>query len=355
MRSDRSRRFLPWGALILLLSLGGCTVDPPAAALPESPGPAPGGEQRHATPPDVAPSDAPPPAVASAVASTAPTAPPGTGAPAGTAPAGEATQSYPWMADESLQVLEAVDSVEDRFPPPPGFARVEVARSSFGAWLRRLPLAAPGTPVLSYAGSTILAPDDPHLGAVVAIDVGKADLQQCADAIIRLHAEWQWSQGRRDISYQAGSGSPMPLSRWTRGERPVGKKQSIAWEPRRSRADKNEHASFRAYLDHVFMWANTGSLSTQAMKITPNELRPGDFVVQPGGPGHSVIVLDLAVARDGRRVALLGQSFMPAQRFHVLRPGGSSAWFTIDPEAPGIKTPFWPTFKWATLRRLDGA
>jgi hypothetical protein len=46
---------------------------------------------------------------------------------------------------------------------------------------------------------------------------------------------------------------------------------------------------------------------------------------------------------------------MPAQRFHVLRPGGSSAWFTIDPEAPGIKTPFWPTFKWATLRRLDGA
>jgi hypothetical protein len=201
-----------------------------------------------------------------------------------------------------------------------------------------------------------LAADDPHLGAVVAIDVGKADLQQCADAVIRLHAEWQWSQGRRDISYQAGSGSAMPLSRWVRGERPVGRKQSIAWEPRRTKAgEKNDHASFRAYLDHVFMWANTGSLSTQAAKVALSDLRPGDFVVKPGGPGHSVMVLDLAVAPDGRRVALLGQSFMPAQRFHVLRPGGRSAWFTIDPEAPGITTPFWPTFQWSTLRRLDGA
>ena len=71
------------------------------------------------------------------------------------------------IADESLQVLEVVDSLEARFAPPPGFRRVAVAAGSFGAWLRRLPLAAPGTPVLSYACSIILAPDDPHLGAGV--------------------------------------------------------------------------------------------------------------------------------------------------------------------------------------------
>jgi hypothetical protein len=73
----------------------------------------------------------------------------------------------------------------------------------------------------------------------------------------------------------------------------------------------------------------------------------------PGSPGHAVLVLDLARAADGRRVALLGQGFMPAQSFHVLRPSREGTWFAIDPGTSGIKTPFWPTFPWSSLRRLS--
>jgi hypothetical protein len=65
-----------------------------------------------------------------------------------------------------------------------------------------------------------------------------------------------------------------------------------------------------------------------------------------------VLFLDVARAAGGRRVALLGQSYMPAQNFHVLRPGSGDAWFEIDVSKP-LSTPFWRPFAWSLLRRLD--
>jgi hypothetical protein len=51
---------------------------------------------------------------------------------------------------------------------------------------------------------------------------------------------------------------------------------------------------------------------------------------------------------------LLGQSYMPAQSYHVLRPSAGEVWFAIDPAAEGVQTPFWPApFPWAAIRRLD--
>jgi hypothetical protein len=102
----------------------------------------------------------------------------------------------------------------------------------------------------------------------------------------------------------------------------------------------------------VFQWANTGSLSAQALPVTADSVRPGDFFVLPGNPGHAVLILDLACDADGRRVALLGQGFMPAQGLYVLG-GDQRPWFTLTPGAPVI-TPFWDPFPWSSLRRLEG-
>jgi hypothetical protein len=261
---------------------------------------------------------------------------------------------YPWLADASLGVPPPADALEDRFAPPPAFVRVELAAGSFGAWLRRLPLAPPGTSVLSYRGDLILPSDHGNLAAVVALDVGLSDLQQCADSVIRLHAEWLWSVGRRDQSYRAAAGGAMPFARWAAGERvratPEGR--SFSWIPS-ARPDAS-HTSFRRYLDTVFAFANTGSLARDTRPIAPDELQPGDFVVQPGAPGHAVLVLDLARAPDGRRAVLLGQGFMPAQSFQVLRPSSGGAWFIVEPAAEALRTPFWAPFPWRTLRRFDG-
>lgn len=329
-------------AVVAALLAAGCDAAPAA-------GPAPEAVAETAA---VAVSATAAVAATAAAPATATVAAPATAA----APAAEAVAAYPWLADPSLDSPRPVDTIRERFPsPPPGFMRVAVPEGSFGAWLKRLPLAAPGTPVLSYRGEVILPADHANLAAVVAIDIGKADLQQCADAIIRLHAEWRWSRGERDLSYRAGAGTELPFARWVRGERPVQRGEALVWEPK-ARPGAADHRAFRSWLDGVFMWANTGALAKQARTIAVAELAPGDFVVQPGAPGHAVLVLDMARAPDGRAALLLGQSFMPAQNVQVLRPGGGggSAWFVVGPEDEELRTPFWRPFPWRWLRRFGG-
>jgi hypothetical protein len=260
------------------------------------------------------------------------------------------TSAYPWLADQSISSPEPVDCLEDRFPPPSGYSRVALTAGTFGAWLRRLPLAAPDTLVKSYAGGVLYEPGHPNIAAVVAIDPGTADLQQCADSVIRLHAEWQWSQGKREMTWRAAAGT-MPYQRWVNGDKPVAKGASLTWESGKARPRDN-HSSFRKYLDAVFMFANTGSLAQQAKPIGLAELVPGDFMVMPGAPGHAVLILDVARSQEGKQVVLLGQGYMPAQNFQVLRPSASQNWFEIDADSPGLKTPFWRRFPWSLLRRL---
>lgn len=268
---------------------------------------------------------------------------------------------YPWPL--SRPDAPGGDRLEQRFPAPPRFVRAAVAPGSFGAWLRDLPLLPPDAPVVSHRGAILHHADHPNIAAVVALDIGAQDLQQCADSVIRLHAEWRWSQGHRDQSYRAASGAEMPFARWARGERitvsgPGGSK--LTWAP--SATPDDSHEAFRAYLDNVFGWANTVSLARDTTPTAVDDLRAGDFVVQPGGPGHAVLILDLATDRQGRQLVLLGQGFMPAQSFQILHPGKQDphvtlgatgdhgAWFSIEPE--GLETPFWPRFPWTALHRF---
>ena len=77
-------------------------------------------------------------------------------------------------------------------------------------------------------------------------------------------------------------------------------------------------------------------------------------IIQPGSPGHTVLVLDLARSEDGRMMALLGQSYMPAQNFQVLRPRRDQPWFELRPPNQ-VATPFWPPFAWDELARWEGS
>ena len=195
----------------------------------------------------------------------------------------------------------------------------------------------------------MLAAGQRHLAAVATLDVGKQDLQQCADAAMRLHAEWLWQEGRADeASYPSGGGA-IPWRRFRTGVEPRPSERGFSWVPRGRPRD--DHANYRRYLDAVFMWANTVSLAHATP--SPERPHPGDFFVLPGAPGHTVVVLDVAEAADGRRVALIGQSFMPAQSFHVLRPSQTRSWFVLQQDG-SVMTPFWRRFPGSSLRRLDG-
>ena len=187
----------------------------------------------------------------------------------------------------------AADTLEARFSPPPGAARVAVADGSFGDFLRRLPLKPRGTAVRLYDG-TPKARQDVH-AAVVDLDVPPRDLQQCADAVMRLWAEYRYTLGAR-IAFH-----PDP-----------GKSRALAFDAR-----THDRRAFAHWLIKVFADAGSASLEAE-LRAASGEVQPGDVLIQGGYPGHAVLVLDVAAGKDGRRWLLLGQSYMPAQDFHVL-------------------------------------
>jgi hypothetical protein len=140
-------------------------------------------------------------------------------------PTREELTRYPWLSKDAR-----VRPLEVTLAPPSGYTRVAVEPGSFGAWLRGLPLRPEGTPVRDFQGGQVLAGDDPRLAAVAELDVGSLNLQQCADTIIRLHAEWLWAQNQKErIAYRFTSGDLASWPRYAAGERAKISGSKVKW------------------------------------------------------------------------------------------------------------------------------
>lgn len=257
---------------------------------------------------------------------------------------------YPWLTiGTSFRPLAAA------MPPPQGFTRRPVAADGYGAWLRGLPLRAEGTPVRSYKGDLIHPADDPRIAAVVELDVGARDWQQCSDSVIRLAAEWRWSIGKTDgLGYLFTSGDHATWANYAAGWRARwdDKIRKIIWT-RSGRVDAT-YAAYRSYLGVVFVYAGTTALAREGREVARDDIAPGDFFIMPGssGKGHAVQILDVATDAKGHRVALIGQGYMPAQDFQILRNSDTgSPWFSLDGDT--VSTPFWLPFEWSMLRRWN--
>ncbi len=241
--------------------------------------------------------------------------------------AASASPSYPWRAPAAAS--PQADTLEGRIAPPPGFERVTVPPDSWGAWLRGLPLKPAGAPVLLYTGAPKWR-QDVHV-AVIDIDVGSRDLQQCADAIMRLRGEWLFAAGRtRDIGFNYD-----------------GKRHAFA-----SRG-KTDYASFRKYMTLVFAYAGTYSLEHELKPVPLADIKIGDVFIKGGFPGHAVLVADMVENNaTGEKRFLLIQSYMPAQEMHVLKNPASpdgSPWYPAAFAGP-LVTPEW-TFPEGALHR----
>ncbi len=257
----------------------------------------------------------------------------------------EETRPYPW-----LDAYDAGNSVERRIAPPEGFQRVGCEQGSFAAWLRGLPLKEAGAPVHLFDGR-LKGNQEAH-AAVVDLDVGERDLQQCADAVIRLRAEYLYSRGETgSISFHFTSGDEASYARWAQGFRPKVQGNRVEWSKTSSR--DSSYRAFRSYLNTVFTYAGTRSLSRELTAVPDvREIAAGDVFVQGGSPGHAVIVLDVAEAA-GRRVFLLAQSYMPAQEVHVLKnpsDAGPGPWYDAE-FGEALTTPEW-TFGRGDLKRF---
>jgi hypothetical protein len=261
--------------------------------------------------------------------------------------AGAATETgtRPWP------IHDAAETIAARFTPPAGFHRLPATPGSFAAFLRELPLRPAGTQVLLFDGRPKVN-QSAHV-AVIDIDVGRRDLQQCADAVMRLRAEYLRSAGRDEaICFRFTSGQDIPWSAWRDGRRLSVRGDDVTWS-RPGRRDAS-YASFRRYLDVIMSYAGTASLAKELVPVRdPRRVEPGDVYIRGGFPGHAIIVVDVAEAADGRRLFLAVQSYMPAQDPHVLRAPGSphTPWYEASTDG-ALATPEW-SFPPGSLRRFS--
>lgn len=236
-----------------------------------------------------------------------------------------ARPTYGWMPD-----IGPAETLGERIAPPPDFERVPAEAGSFAHWLRGLPMKAPGAPVLTFTGKQ-KARQDVHTD-VIDIDVGDRDLQQCADAIMRLRAEWLYSARRdKEIAFNDTKGKRLKFASRT----------------------KRDYPGLRRYLNYVFAYAGTYSLERELKPTAIEELQIGDVFIRGGFPGHAVLVADMVENRDtGEKRFLLLQSYMPAQDIHVLKnPAASdgSPWYATG-FGETLITPEW-VFPKNQLRR----
>jgi hypothetical protein len=237
-----------------------------------------------------------------------------------------------------------------RFPVPKGYTRTAEVPGSFAVYLRNLPLKPAGSPVLYYNGAE--KQNNAVYDAVVDLPIGRRDLHQCADAVMRLRAEYLWKEKQYDkIHFNFTNGFRAGYTRWMKGDRIKVKGNHVSWVS--GAAPSNTYADFWKYLETVFTYAGTLSLSREMKAIEAKDLRAGDVFIQGGSPGHAVMVVDVALDARGKKVFLLVQSYMPAQEIQVLQNPASqemSPWYTLTEGS--LFTPEW-VFQSTDLKRFQ--
>ena len=152
------------------------------------------------------------------------------------------------------------------------------------------------------------------------MDVGTEDLQQCADAVMRLRAEYLFSHKQfSQIHFNYTSGDMVSRDNWRKGLRPIVNGHAITWK--QSAQPNDSYDNFKKYLINIFSYCGSLSLSRELKSVTDiHDIQVGDVFIRGGTPGHAEIVLDVAINhKTGKKIFLLAQSYMPAQEIHLLK------------------------------------
>lgn len=237
----------------------------------------------------------------------------------------------PKASQPTLHLDSTATILIDRHLPPDGYTTVSSTPHSFAHYLQHLPLKAVGTSVQYYNGDT--KPNRNVYCGVVDMDIDPVDLQQCADAVMRLRGEYLYKEKKyAELKFNfLSDGKPRYYTDYAKGD--------------------YSYAKFRKYMKYIFSYANTASLRNELTPTPLSALKIGDVLIQKGNPyGHAVLVVNRATDTAGHTVYMLAQSYMPAQDTQILtnpRDDKLSPWYTL---APGdIHTPEW-TFTDLDLR-----
>lgn len=242
------------------------------------------------------------------------------------------------------------NKVVNRITLPKGYKRVPYLKKSFQTYLRNYKLKPFGSKVINYDGSPYFYQSG-HVG-VLELPVTKNGLQQCADALIRLRAEFLWNTNKKEkIGFKFTSGHYVSWSKYASGIRPKIKGNKVTFS-KKAKADYSK-TNFYNYLDLIYMYAGTLSLYIELPKIEDSKLQLGDMLVTPGTPGHIIILIDEIINEKGEKLFVLAQGNTPAQTMHLLKnvmDSSISPWIKLENNLE-INTPIY-TFEKAKFIRF---
>ncbi len=168
--------------------------------------------------------------------------------------------------------------------------------------------------VVDYTGNAVA--NQMKQDGIIQYDVGKADLQQCADALMRIRAEYLFSQKRyEEIGFHFVDGHYYSYNDYCKGLRIVTSGKTISFTFLNSCF--KTHETLRKYLNIVYCYASTISLAKELKKT--DDFSVGTVVIFSGSPGHCFIIVDEGVDNKKAKVFKLVEGYSPAQSIYVLR------------------------------------
>lgn len=257
----------------------------------------------------------------------------------------------PQEVEQKTFINEQGMTLAERVYTPEGYTRTNAQEESLTEFLRNYPLKEAGAEVLLY-NTMPKGNQDAHV-AVFALPIEEYDLQQCADSIMRVYSEYFWSTGQYDrIAFHFTNGFLAEYTKWRDGYRIEVDGNNVFWSKTASYDDSYE--CFVKYIKMVFTYAGTLSMETEANQIELDDIQVGDVFLYGASPGHVVLIVDVCVDENGQKAFLLGQGYMPAQEFHLLKNPmhEDDPWYYENEIEYPLQTPEY-TFDVGTLKRLE--
>lgn len=232
------------------------------------------------------------------------------------------------------------NTVQTRFSAPKNFERTALSKNHFGAYLRDLPLKRIGAKVRYFDGN--FKSNDVYQ-AVIDLPIGNKNLHQCADAVMRLRADYLYKLKLFDqIHFNFTNGFRVDFSKWIKGYRIKLNGNKTSWI--KTALPSCDQKTYWQYLENIFQYAGTASLEKELKAKKIDSLEVGDVFIKGGFPGHVVIVIDKAINPKTKQVFfMLAQSYMPAQELQVLKNSANnsiSPWYELQIDQ-NIITPEW--------------
>lgn len=210
-------------------------------------------------------------------------------------------------AEKELSYLYGVNEINKegmtigtRFNPPAGYERKAAPKGSMAEFYRNYPMFPSTHHVTNCFGHTY---DNTQ---VLKMDLIGDNIQQCADAAMRLRCEYLFKQKMYDkISFHASNANI-----WSYNSYLTKNNKKVSEE------------SLREYMFYLFSWCGSKSLDDyDTVPVKFNDIQVGDIACRGGSPGHVVTIVDIAYPVDGSKdtiAVLFAQSFQPAQETEIV-------------------------------------